>query len=81
MCAGLDANGAETDRFGKILHRDYFIPRFEDMDELNEKSAEYRGAMLKNGILSGNMLNLAAAYMATANSSFKLLRTVKFKKY
>ncbi len=75
------AMGAEADRFGKILHRDYFIPRFEDMEELNKNSEQYRGEMMKNAVLSGNMLNLAAAYMATANSSFKVLRAVKFRKY
>ncbi len=73
--------GAEADRFGQILHRDYFIPRFEDMEELNKNSEQYRGEMMKNAVLSGNMLNLAAAYMATANSSFKVLRAVKFRKY
>ncbi len=45
MCAGLDAHGAETDRFGQILHRDYFIPLFEDMEELNKNSEQYPAAI------------------------------------
>ncbi len=37
--------------------------------------------MMKNAVLSGNTLGLAGAYVVTSNSSFKMLRAVKFRKY
>jgi hypothetical protein len=73
--------GAETGKWGTVLHRDYFIPKKEDMGALTKQSQKIQKSAIQTAMPSSGGVGIAGAYLATANTSFQHLQAIKFKAY